>query len=99
MPVYEYQCKECRTIFEREHSIGEKKKYRCPNCSSKSTRKIVSQVGVIFKGNGFYVTDNRNGNVGGKSTVKSSAAKPSDNGKKSESTPDSECSTCKLSEN
>ncbi|MCK4719554.1 zinc ribbon domain-containing protein [bacterium] len=59
MPVYEYQCKKCGHVFERIHGIGEHKKYRCPDCSSSSTQKIISQVGVIFKGSGFYATDNR----------------------------------------
>jgi len=61
VPVYEYQCKKCGHIFERDHAVGEKKHYKCPECSSKSTRKIISSVGVVFKGTGFYVTDNRKG--------------------------------------
>ena len=64
MPLYEYQCKACGHIFEREHAIGEKKKYRCPECSCQKTQKLVSQVGVIFKGTGFYKTDHRSGNGG-----------------------------------
>ena len=62
MPRYEYQCKACGHVFEREHAIGQKKQYRCPDCSSKRTQKIISQVGVVFKGSGFYITDNRKGN-------------------------------------
>ncbi len=69
VPVYEYQCRTCGHIFERDHAIGEKKHYRCPECSSGKTRKIISNVGVIFKGTGFYATDNRKSNGGGKSTV------------------------------
>jgi putative FmdB family regulatory protein len=65
VPIYEYQCKECGYIFEREHAIGEKVKYKCPQCSCSRTQKLVSQVGVIFKGTGFYRTDNRkNGSCG-----------------------------------
>ena len=59
MPNYEYQCKKCGHVFERDHAIGETKKYRCPDCSSQSTKKIISAVGVIFKGTGFYSTDIR----------------------------------------
>ncbi len=62
MPIYEYQCKACGHVFEREHAIGEKKQYKCPECSSSRTQKIISQVGVIFKGRGFYATDHRSGN-------------------------------------
>lgn len=59
MPYYEYQCKKCGHTFEREHPIGEKKNYRCPECASSETQRIVSQVGIIFKGTGFYITDSR----------------------------------------
>jgi putative FmdB family regulatory protein len=64
VPIYEYQCKSCGNIFEREHAIGEKKRYRCPECSCTQTQKLVSQVGVIFKGSGFYKTDHRKDSVG-----------------------------------
>jgi putative FmdB family regulatory protein len=73
VPVYEYQCKTCGHVFEREHAIGEKKKYRCPECSCNQTQKLVSQVGVVFKGSGFYKTDNRT-NGGGGSVKKSKSA-------------------------
>ena len=76
MPIYEYQCKACGHVFEREHAIGEKKKFRCPECSSSQTRKLVSQVGVIFKGSGFYKTDNRTN--GGADGVSVKSPKPAD---------------------
>lgn len=78
MPVYEYQCKKCGHVFDREHPIGEKKRYRCPECSCANTQKIISAVGVIFKGNGFYATDNRKSSNGGSTpkTAKKDADKP-----------------------
>lgn len=33
----------------------------CPDCGEPELRKVVNSVGVVFKGSGFYVTDNRNG--------------------------------------
>ena len=75
MPNYEYQCKKCGHVFERDHGIGEKKKYRCPECSSQSTKKIISSVGVIFKGTGFYSTDSRDAK---------GRVKPSGNGEKTD---------------
>jgi putative FmdB family regulatory protein len=62
VPIYEYQCKACGHVFEREHGVGERKRYRCPECSSASTRKLISRVGVVFKGTGFYITDSRKDN-------------------------------------
>lgn len=88
MPIYEYQCKACGHVFEREHAIGEKKKYKCPECSHGGTRKLVSQVGVVFKGTGFYATDSRKGNGG-------------DNGGTCPARKDSDaaCESCPVSEN
>jgi putative FmdB family regulatory protein len=73
VPIYEYQCKACGHVFEREHAIGEKKKYKCPDCSCSQTQKLISQVGVVFKGTGFYITDNRKGE--GSSPTRSSSKK------------------------
>jgi putative FmdB family regulatory protein len=86
VPFYEYQCKACGHIFEREHAIGEKKSYKCPECSSGRTQRLISQVGVIFKGSGFYKTDNRNNNG-------------RDSGKSCSSDKSSQCQSCPLSEN
>ena len=86
MPVYEYQCKTCGHVFEREHAIGEKKKYRCPECSCNQTQKLVSQVGVIFKGSGFYKTDNRT-NGGGAAVKKTKKSAESGTTEKSSDVP------------
>ncbi len=58
MPRFDYQCEKCGHLFEREHHIGEDPVVRCPQCKGKSKR-LISQVGVLFKGSGFYCTDNR----------------------------------------
>ncbi len=103
MPVYEYQCKKCGNIFDREHAIGEKKKFKCPECSSIRTHKIISQVGVIFKGNGFYSTDNRSSNGGAVKTSKSQDKKPAGCPKEKSSddggSTDSACEGCPMSKN
>jgi predicted nucleic acid-binding Zn ribbon protein len=39
----------------------------CPICGG-PVRRVVSSVGVVFKGSGFYVTDNRSSKVNGKSS-------------------------------
>ena len=98
MPLYEYQCKECGHVFEREHGIGEKKKYKCPDCSSAKTQKIISQVGVIFKGSGFYATDNRKGN--GSSKTKSTTTKsPKKESCPAKTSDNPSCDNCPASEN
>ncbi|MFH1675741.1 MAG: FmdB family zinc ribbon protein [bacterium] len=84
MPNYEYQCKKCGCIFEREHAIGEKIQYKCPECSSSDTNKLISQVGVIFKGSGFYATDHR-GSCCSNGTCSHKQTKSSGNGETCES--------------
>jgi len=53
----------------------------CPVCGG-SVRRLVSSVGIVFKGSGFYVTDNRNSN--GKGRVKTTEKSSDSTGKKKE---------------
>ena len=66
MPLYEYQCQDCGVRFERRQHINDEPVRICPECEGE-VRRLIQPVGVIFKGSGFYVTDNR---------AKSSTAKP-----------------------
>ena len=61
MPTYEYECQKCGHLFERLQSITDKPLKRCPKCRSGVRRLISGGAGLIFKGSGFYVTDNRRG--------------------------------------
>lgn len=67
MPKFDYQCRKCDHVFEREHHIGEEPKVRCPVCRG-GAKKLISHVGVMFKGSGFYCTDNRKTGGNGSST-------------------------------
>ena len=58
MPVYEYQCTECKERFERQQRFSEEPVRDCPICGA-AVRRVYQPVGIIFKGSGFYVTDNR----------------------------------------
>ena len=61
MPTYEYRCGECGVKFERFHSIKADPVRDCPECGEKGsvTRLISGGAGLIFKGDGFYITDYR----------------------------------------
>ncbi len=59
MPIYTYRCESCGVQFEREQSFSEAPLKICPECRKKSLKKVISPVGVIFKGSGFYATDHR----------------------------------------
>ena len=58
MPIYEYQCTKCSLQFEVRRGFGENSSAPCPKCQEKG-RRLFSPVPVIFKGTGFYTTDNR----------------------------------------
>lgn len=58
MPLYEYACKECGIRFERSQSFNDAPLTVCPECEGEVYR-VIGTTGVIFKGSGFYVTDNR----------------------------------------
>jgi putative FmdB family regulatory protein len=58
MPVYEYECEQCGVRFERLQRMAEASLTECPECTG-HVHRVMQPVGVIFKGSGFYVTDNR----------------------------------------
>ena len=57
MPTYEYKC-EAEHHFEVFQSFQDKAIDTCPECSAPA-RKVYSNVGVVFKGSGFYKTDSK----------------------------------------
>ena len=59
MPTYEYRCKNCSYEFELFQRITEDPVKVCPKCGKKVERLISAGGGLLFKGNGFYITDYR----------------------------------------
>jgi putative FmdB family regulatory protein len=57
MPIYEYECLECGIRFDRLQRFGDPEPRYCPNGHEQVHRRF-SQPAIIFKGTGFYVTDN-----------------------------------------
>lgn len=60
MPLYVYKCKNCEHQFEVRQRFSDDSLTDCPECQGEIYR-VISPVGVVFKGSGFYVTDSRNG--------------------------------------
>jgi putative FmdB family regulatory protein len=58
MPTYQYKCDECGIVFDRFQHFSEEPVRVCPECGA-AVRRVIQPVGIIFKGKGFYVTDNR----------------------------------------
>jgi putative FmdB family regulatory protein len=67
MPTYEYICKKCGLEFEGSRSMSAAPLKTCPEdrCGLKKwgrgsvTKKVSAGAGLLFKGNGFYITDYR----------------------------------------
>ncbi len=59
MPTYEYECSKCSHRFERFQSMSDPPVKTCPECRGKVRRLIGTGAGIIFKGQGFYITDYR----------------------------------------
>jgi len=81
MPTYEYRCSDCTNEFEIVQKFSDAALTECPECDG-DLRKVFSAVGVVFKGSGFYATDNRTKGtsstaVAKESTKESSGAKGS----------------------
>jgi putative FmdB family regulatory protein len=64
MPIYEYRCAVCGSRFDRVASFGDESAATCPNGHT-NTQRVFSPPGIVFKGSGFYVTDNRSNNKSG----------------------------------
>jgi putative FmdB family regulatory protein len=91
MPTYVYECQDCGVRFERLQSYSDAPLRDCPECNG-HVHRVIQPVGVIFKGSGFYVTDNKGksstGIPGGKKDdAPSAAGAPAAGEKKAESAP------------
>jgi len=74
MPIYEYACKKCGNRIEALQKMNDQPLRRCRACGGRLER-LLSPVGIQFKGTGWYVTDYARKGSGGKSEEKSSEAK------------------------
>jgi putative FmdB family regulatory protein len=63
LPTYEYACTACGHQLEAVQSFSDDPLTTCEECGG-SLRKVYGNVGIVFKGSGFYKTDSRNGSGG-----------------------------------
>ncbi len=76
MPIYEYRCKDCSHELEIFQKFTDDSLTVCPECEG-NLRKVFSPVGIVFKGSGFYSTDNRTSKKSLTNGTKDSAANSS----------------------
>jgi len=96
MPTYEYECRNCRNIFEVFQSMSDEPLKKCPKCGLAIRRLINGGSGVIFKGGGFYVTDKsaKGGKTGKAEKSDTEKTTPA----KTEGTESAPCSGCAKAE-
>ncbi|MDR1362603.1 MAG: zinc ribbon domain-containing protein [Spirochaetaceae bacterium] len=90
MPTYEYECKKCNNVFDVLQSFKDEPVKVCPKCGGEVRRVINGGAGVIYKGAGFYSTDN-----GAHPSGKKNAVDSKNDDKKPPAAP---CASCPHSE-
>ena len=87
MPTYSYACTECGDRFDAVQAFSDSALTTCAKCNGR-LRKLFGNVGVVFKGSGFYRNDSRDSS---KNSAKSSSS--SSGSSSSESTSSSSSSS------
>lgn len=76
MPTYQYRCADCGNDLEAVQKFTDDPLTECPACGG-GLRKRFGAVGIVFKGSGFYATDNRTRGARSAASSTSDAAKSS----------------------
>lgn len=61
MPIYEYRCESCGHELEKLQSFRDPLLVTCPSCGDDALKRLMSQTSFMLKGEGWYVTDYKNG--------------------------------------
>ena len=78
MPLYEFECEDCKTRFEKIQKFTDPNPDACPACGKNQIRKMPSSPAIQFKGSGFYITDyakKSSSEAGGKSSTEGEGSK------------------------
>lgn len=71
MPIYEYECDGCHSVFEVRQKVSDPAPTE-HSCGSKQIRRILSATSFVLKGTGWYATDYGN-RQGGEAAPKAAA--------------------------
>jgi putative FmdB family regulatory protein len=61
MPMYNYRCRSCGVAFNKTQLFADKALTRCPECRARNVSRVPQLPAVVFKGSGWYSTDQRPG--------------------------------------
>jgi putative FmdB family regulatory protein len=75
MPLYEYECSQCRKVHEVMQKFSDAPLSACPECQGPVT-KLMSMSSFALKGSGWYTTDYKRKS----SSASSSVSSPSSSG-------------------
>ena len=59
MPEYTYHCESCGIEFNKYQSFNDSPLTVCPECNEEALHKVYKPAMIMFKGSGFYATDNK----------------------------------------
>ena len=79
MPTYEYKCRECGHRFEVFQPFTAEPLSKCEECGGE-LGKVFGNIGITFKGSGFYRTDSRSSSTSTKANGKDKAPSKSESG-------------------
>lgn len=65
MPTYTYACTNCGHRFDAKQSMSDDALSTCPECGGELRKVFGGNVGVTFKGSGFYRNDSRSSSGSG----------------------------------
>jgi putative FmdB family regulatory protein len=101
VPTYSYACTECGDRFDAVQAFSDDALTTCTKCDGR-LRKLFGNVGVVFKGSGFYRNDSRdsaksssssNGSTGSSDSTSSSSSSSEKSDKSSSTSSDSSSSS------
>ncbi len=57
MPIYIYRCRDCEHTHELLQKFSDAPLTLCPSCGGTLQKQFSPEIGLSFKGSGFYITD------------------------------------------
>jgi len=74
MPTYEYECPDCKQVFEKFQYMKDDPLKECLLCGKPRVKRLISAGGgILFKGSGFYQTDYRSSDYNKRASTENKA--------------------------